>query len=421
MRLARTRRSDPRARRGAALPVALIGLVAVSLLVTTVLLTGSTEFAISSAHRNASSALFGADAAMEQFVANRAQAGPANNWLVATTAENPGSLVGPDGRSYLVHVARLSYADNAGAGAVNLRADEVFSLISAPADGRGRTVGAFLRIAREATGVTTNLNAGATSGGDVRITGNATISDGRSGTNYCGEADNEADYAVQVSSGSTITTQGSGELEGAGDTASYHKSEMEEVLLNGMTLQQLADQSEIQFGSRWDQVDYARNLIVSTAGTDPRYNWGCPAELGASCPTGVLPDSSTNRFVSVAIDASTLPGRTVSITGRYGQGMLVVLNGSLEIQGNFIFKGIILVQEDVFVRGGSAGQESKIEGGIVSFGASSTIEDNYTGTATIKFNRCAIHDAQRAMNRGALRNAPQTRPAQTFAWYELIR
>jgi hypothetical protein len=120
----------------------------------------------------------------------------------------------------------------------------------------------------------------------------------------------------------------------------------------------------------------------------------------------------------VAIDAN---GGTAKIGGRYGQGMLIVLNGSLEIQGNFIYKGIILVERDMNIRGGAAGSESKIEGGIVAFGSSSTVEDNITGTATIKYNFCAIRDAEGALNNSALTNAPQSLAGATFAWYELIR
>ncbi|HVH13694.1 MAG TPA: hypothetical protein VM759_11610, partial [Longimicrobium sp.] len=55
-------------RRGIALPVALVGLVAVSLLVTTALLTSSTEFAISAANTAGSRALYTAENGMQEFV-----------------------------------------------------------------------------------------------------------------------------------------------------------------------------------------------------------------------------------------------------------------------------------------------------------------------------------------------------------------
>jgi hypothetical protein len=407
-----------RGRRGVALPVALIGLVAVSLLVTTMMLTGSTEFAIGSAHRQASASLFDADRALEEYVAQQVVAGP-TNWLQATAAGEPATvLLQPGNVSYGVTIARLSWSDNLGGANANLQADETYSLLAQPTDGRGRTVGAFVHLRRMAAGLTTSLNAGATSGGDLKVSGNATISDGRSGTNYCSADDNQADFAVQVTAGSKITQGGNSTFEGAADTADFTKEQMADVLLGGRTLDEIAEMAEIKFGDRWDEPDFQTTTIWSAAGTDPRYNWGCPAQLGAACPTNVSPDSSTNRFVVVAIDAG---GGTVKINGRYGQGMIVVVNGSLEIQGNFIYKGIILVEKDMNIRGGSAGQESKIEGGIVAFGQSSTVEDNITGTATIKYNICAIRDAERALNNSTLQNVRPVRQGGSFAWYELIR
>jgi hypothetical protein len=408
-----------RGRRGIALPIALIGLIGVSLVVTTVMITSSTEFAISSAHRTAAASLFSADAALEQYVADRAAVG--GEFLKATSVANPAAVVeGPDGTDYSITVARLSWTPAASADPKKLAADEVFSLVAEPVGGRGRGVGAFLALQRLSHKVDLNLNAGATSGGNLNVTGNATISDGRTGTNYCANSDNQADYAVQVTAGSRIDVghgqNASDRLEGAGDTLGYTKDKMEDSLMGGVRLHELAQQANIKFGTGayWSEPAFQTTVINSDATTPIKYNWGCPSVLGVTCPSA----ASRERHVSVAIDAQ---GGTVRINGRYGQGLLIVINGSLEIQGNFTFKGIILVENDVIVRGGSAGQESKIEGGIVSFGANSTVDDNITGTATIKYNLCAITDAENAMNQNSLLNAAQHRTRSTYSWYELIR
>lgn len=397
-------------RRGAALPVALMGLVAVSLLVTAALFTSSTEFAISAAHRTAATSLFDADAGLEQFVADRIRLGG-----IDTTST--GSVVGPGGARYVVQVARLR--DNTSTLGSTMKRDEVFSLLVQPASGRGRGVGAFIDTKREAPLLDTNINAGATSGGDLRVSGSATISDGRSGTNYCNATNNTSQYAVQVTAGSTIELGNNARrhLEGAADTADFTKEQLaQNVLGPNMTLRSLAQSAGIKFGREFGKGDFETQVITSdsTIGYDPRYDWGCPASLGIACPRA----SSANRHTVVAIDAN---GGTVKINGRYGQGMLIVLNGSLEIQGNFTYKGIILVERDMFIRGGSAGAESKIEGSVISFGSSSTVEDNISGTATIKFNTCAIADAENALNSNALANATQKRAGATYSWYELIR
>ncbi len=404
-----------RNRRGAALPVALMGLVAVTLLVTAALFTSSTEFAISAAHRTGATSLFDADAALEQYVANRMLAPP---WMVATAAD---AVQGPAGAAYTVQVDRMSDVQNTG---INpMTRTEIFSLVVQPQNGRGRSVGAFITTRRTADRLTTNIQAGATSGGNLSVSGNAVISDGRSGTNYCGTDSATAPHAVQVTAGSTVTLGNNAErsIEGSTNVTSYSKEQLaQNVLGTGMTLQKLALSAQLKFGTQFGMPEFDNGTrLDAQTGTDSTYNWGCPQVLlGTSlvCPAG-----STTREMVVAIDASRLPDRTVRINGRYGQGMLIVLNGSLEIQGNFTYKGIILVEKDMFIKGGSAGQESKIEGSVISFGASSTVEDNITGTATIKFNRCAINDAQNALNRNALQNAPQSRVASTYSWYELIR
>jgi hypothetical protein len=207
-------------------------------------------------------------------------------------------------------------------------------------------------------------------------------------------------------------------LEGAADTTSFGKDSLEYNILGAnLTLRKMAQMADYKFGPLFNKPGFVTQPIIgtNTVGADTMYNWGCPQQLltGLTCP-----NTSAERFRVVAIDANN---GTVKINGRYGQGILIVLNGSLEIQGNFTYKGMILVEKDMFIRGGAAGQESKIEGAVIAFGQSSTVEDNITGTATIKYNTCANAEAMAALNQNALLNAPQFRDGSTFAWYELIR
>jgi hypothetical protein len=410
-------------RRGAALPVALIGLVAVSILVTTVMLTGSAEFAISSAHRNAAASLFGADAAMERYVAQRAQvatinADSARNWLRATPPGAPHTVEGPDGRMYDVQVARLSWSDNLHVpDAVQLQADEVYSLLVAPANGRGRQVGAFVGTTRVFNPVSLTVNAGLTSGGDLKVSGNAIISDG-GGANYCEAENNASKYAVEVSAGSKVDDGVKERIQGEVNVAEWTKEEMQERLL-GTTLDEFAETAGIKFGKRWNLPEWGetnRTRADARPETPLEYNWGCPQEVleRTTCPT----EASKSRLVSVAIDGG---GGVVTLNGDYGQGVLMVVNGSLRIQGNFVFKGIILVEKDVFIYGGGGAEESKIQGAVMAFGQATEVEDNVSGTATIRYNVCAVQDAQRALNQGGLQSATQDRSGGTFAWYELIR
>jgi hypothetical protein len=406
-----------RNRRGIALPFALIGLVAISILVTTVLLTSSSEFAISNAHRDAARSLYQAESAMEGFLA--ASFDPVTSgWALAPGA----AVVNADGQSYAVEASRLTWEQT---NQPNLmRADETFSLVSSPVSGRGRSLVSFIQTVRTFVPANINVTAGTTSGGNLNMTGNATISSGEGGTAYCQEAE-DAEHAIMVTAGSTVNVGGSAEVIGGIDNTSVEKDDLADFILQGKTIEEMAEYAEIKFGvNRWgaDNPNWNTQRVEGT-NTDLRLNWGCPAAI-MDCPEGALVD----RHVVVAIDAGIYDAEgvlqgfgSVSLNGRHGQGMLIVLNGNLTIQGNFVYKGIILVERDMDIQGGSAGNETKIEGAVVAFGDNSTVTDNVRGTATIVFNKCAIIEAQHALNQGGLERAPQALGGRTFAWHEVIQ
>ncbi|HEX8691034.1 MAG TPA: pilus assembly PilX N-terminal domain-containing protein [Longimicrobium sp.] len=404
--------------RGIALPVALLGLVAVSLMVTTALLTSSTEIAVSGAHRDAAAGLYNASGALERYVADRAVSGAINK-LVQGSA----TVAAPDGRTYTLTVAQLAQVISGVEDGARTQAtsDETFSVIARPPQSRGRSVGAFVTARRTLQKIKLNINAGATSGGDLRVAGNATISDGRDDLNCDSSA---APYAVQVTAGSRIEISGQPNITGAADTANFRKEALVDSVLGGIPLDTLVKYASIKFGPQFNRPGYTaptwdNNRRVNSGNTlpaDTMYNWGCPPDMDVSCPTG-----SSQRFVVVAIDATGLQGTTVKINGDYGQGIIVVTNGSLDIQGNFTFRGIILVEQDLKIGGGQAQFAGKIEGAVVAFGQSSTVEDRVQGTAVIRFNRCSIIDAQNALNRGRLQDMPQVLNQRTFAWFELVR
>ncbi|HEU0053443.1 MAG TPA: hypothetical protein VFQ39_09715 [Longimicrobium sp.] len=139
----------------------------------------------------------------------------------------------------------------------------------------------------------------------------------------------------------------------------------------------------------------------------------------------------------MAIDAANSDGSrgSVSVQGDYGQGMLVILNGDLRITGGFRYKGIILVEGNTDIHGGSGGSGgSKIEGALLGLGDLEICGDNSSGEcqnssgegdgtdissgAVIQYNRCAINAVQDAINNNPIQDRPRS---QTFAWYELVR
>ena len=393
-------------RRGVALPVALLGLVMISLLVTTALLSSSSESAIVGTQADAVKGLYKSDAALQQYVASRAGvaiADPSKRYVDGTT-----TYTAADGSTYSILVSELRDSSRSTTDSVVL--DRTFSIVASPGGGVGRAVGAMLQTRQQVRRLTTNVNAGATSGGDVKVSGNATISDGRDAH---GCSLGKAGYAIEATQGSTISTGGSSNIEGGTHITSYTKDQIVNQLLNGISLDTMATYADIKFGPRFNQPAFSGrpNDAPSTA---KAYNWGCPAGLGVTCSG---PMSDTLYVPVVAIDAQ---GGTVGIQGDWGQGMLIIVNGSLKITGNFVYKGLILVDQDVAVAGGNGKFDGKIEGALVALGTSSTVDDTFNGSATITYNRCSVNAATDALNGSRISSANQSLLSSNQSWFEVV-
>ena len=414
----------PLGRQGIALPLALLGLVVVTLLVTTVLVSSGTEFAVSSAQRDASRSLYDANGALEQYVATQAQSAASSTRFVEGTASTTFN-----GVPYTLSLARVSRVKTLDTPTL-VNATDTWSVIASPT-AKGRGVGALVKVTRTLSKITLNVTAGATSGGDFSVGGNATISNGRTGQVGCANGDTVAS-SIMVTAGSQIDTTGNSTVIEGQSTIStiVRDSLMNSVLGRGVTLDTLAKYANIKFGARFGRPEWNNGVrpkqTYDLTTTDSVYNWGCPqADL---TNTVTCSAAAASRFVVVAIDATNLGNQgglnnAVTLNGDYGQGILIILNGSLNVQGNFIFRGIILVDQDLSIGGSSGGNSfsGKIEGTVVAFGTQSSVEDNVNGTATIRYNKCSVVDAQNALNNGRLDDMPQVLSNSTFAWYELVR
>lgn len=417
----------PLGHEGIALPIALLGLVAVTLLVTTVLLTSGSEFSVAMAQRDAARSLYSANGALEGYVAQQAQANVANRF-----AEGTGAFT-YSGTNYTLTLARLVKTVTPAVGTNPMTQDETWSVIAAPtAPAHGRGVGALLEVRRTLNFARLNVNAGFTSGGNVNVSGSAKVSDGTTGQVGCDSA--KSQYSVEVTAGSTVTS-GSGNLEGSSHVSTTAKAGLMQSVL-GMSLDSLAMQTAtIRFGPMftaagkcpdrtggvcptWPNNVRPNDDDYAATGADSIYNWGCPsADIGSqTCTT-----AGRDRFVIVAIDATGLNNSEVNLNGDWGQGVLIVLNGSLQIQGNFVFRGIVLVDSDLRIQGGNGPFLGKLEGTVVAFGENSTVTDNVLGNATIRYNRCSINDAQNALNNKLIDQQQQVMSEPLFAWYELVR
>jgi hypothetical protein len=390
--------------RGVALPLALFGLIAASVMVTSALVTSSREVSISRAHQEGTHDLYAADDALEQFVAARAGAAitPSERLLGGDYD------VAVDDDAYTVTVADLyeSTATFLASGAYERR--EVYSLIAAQSDGRGRSVGALIETVRSATPITLDIDSGLTLGTNTTISGSAKVSNG-SDAALCDSA--SALNAIRHSSDSEITRQGNGHsIIGGIQQDEREAAELMTDVLNGATIDQLASHAQIKFGPMYNQPAFSGSP-VSTA-TASNYRWGCPAALVTGCTA-----AQSSYFPVVVIDAN---GGTVDITGTHGQGTLIIRNGHANIRGVFVYQGIVLIEGSLQIRG-----NPRIEGAVVAMGDETVIDPEDStmsnGNPTIRFNKCQIVEAQRGLTSSSLDSSPQNINTPTFAWFEVIR
>ncbi|HEX6040742.1 hypothetical protein, partial [Longimicrobium sp.] len=147
-----------RGRRGVALPLALTGLVVVSLLVTTAMLTGSTESSISAAQSNGTRSLYDAESALQ----GRLQTITTTGVGLAAGAVN----VVQNGRTVRVTTALLQNQVNG-----NISRDLTASLLAEPlgADGNpmGRAVVAMVQQRGTFNSMNLQVNEGAVVGTDL--------------------------------------------------------------------------------------------------------------------------------------------------------------------------------------------------------------------------------------------------------------
>ena len=402
-------------REGVALPVALFALIATALLITGVLLTSATEVTLSAAHQDATRDLHVAEGAIEAYVAATNTQLSARNNLPYTP---PG---GTSSDQVRLDVKLLAEAVNPNPG---MPADSTFSITATPSRG-GRQVTALITVANRP--INMNVNGAIVVGNNVSFKGATTISDG-SDSKIC--ADSVGATAIQTTSNATVTKSNNTTVIGEQEQTAASRERLIENMF-GTTLDQLKAKADIKFGPKafgTTQVSSAGSTANPANPQATPYNWGCPADvfLDAQGVTQCELDSDRTYLPLVAIDASNADGSWGSVTVNlsHAQGMLVVYNGDLNIQGNLQFKGAIIVEGNFKVAATGGGANTpKIEGAIIGLGYGSSgvvseVEHTTTGAPTIRYNRCAINAIQSAWQTS---RSFRTFDQGTFGWVEAVR
>ena len=164
---------------------------------------------------------------------------------------------------------------------------------------------------------------------------------------------------------------------------------------------------------QWADLVAMANKTMSPGphtGVGPRY-------AGGQCDTGNLLNwGEPNKVVVGAPGACEnyypiiyAPG-DLKINGDRGQGILLV-NGSLEVQGGFQFYGLIIVRGELRTAGTGGHFNGTVMAANVAVGGVTSSTNSVTGNATFRYSSCALQSA--------LRGSATPVPMRDRSWVEL--
>lgn len=399
-----------RSRAGIALPTVLLCLVALAALLTGLMLTVSTELAVSLAHGDAMEDRYLGEGAIHAWIADAAEE------LEPAVGEWSPTPTGAPVRVVVERLVTTSHDENS-----------LFSVLATPLRGgsAGRSTLALVRTRFTAPDpFDPVISATVTSAAGGRIesawSGSPTISRGsQTGT--------AADYAFLHPVGTTVEVIAPASLSGDVHADGAQTGLLGSVL-GGHRIRDLAWNADVRFGRYFNEPP-VQPITDGPWSDDPRYDWGCPSGLlsslpswdGGSCPAA--PDADAWRMV--AIDAQN---DTVRLTSHHGQGMLMVVNGHLHIGGGFVFRGLILVDGSVMLSGGGASWPPSVTGAIAAGGPVTVLDgrDPESGWPTgarrvVEFDAIAVQTAVEVFNEAGQRRWLARRvQGRPHAWIEVI-
>ncbi len=391
--------------KGAALPMAVFGLLILSLLATSALSSAGMELTMSRAHLEGVRGLYSADSAVETFVASRANA----TWVSDTPLSEVVSVGSSGDGPFEVQFTSLHRRSPHRLPDGGLEQVEILGVLASPRDGWGRAAGALIEASRAAVPVTLGIDAALTAGGPVSIADGAVVSGSPAPGTECDIDDGTP--AIRHITGSLVTLAPGGIVEGAMVESSDAASDVIIEALAGWSIHELAGAAEIGFGPL-----HGEGPIHSAPGqwsVHENLRWGCPATLVSDCVS-----EAATLFPVVAIDTDGIP---VEISGGHGQGVLIVTGGDLHLSNGFRFAGIVIVEGRLNALDGVRLEGAVIVAGDITESAPGTPATELSGTASIRFNRCAVSKGIESLTARSLEGQPWSLSSPTFSWFEIIR
>lgn len=265
--------------------------------------------------------------------------------------------------------------------------------------GATRRVGMLVRIMYP----TINPPAALTTQGPTTVSGNAEING--TDTSLSGRScpSPEDKPGVVTNDTSQVSTSGQGTLDG--DPPKVEDPSVDESTFNvfgELTYQDLVEMATWHFqpSSNMNQLQPSTDGNGNCNYAD-QFNWGDPNNPGQPC----------GDYYPI-IHFGGGPGSSTTLqAGGVGQGIMLV-DGNLDLRGDFQFNGIIIVQ-GTFETQGSGASAPRITGGVMA--ANADVESqNYTGGSVVTNSTCAV---QEAVRKSATASRPL--PVSSRSWVDL--
>lgn len=360
--------------RGMALAVAIFALVVVGALVAGAFFAGTQEQRVGENQRRVQASFGVAEAGAQERVMswqpdqmNKRPQFPLDSVAIGPNAPAPGGTGSYGGYSYklgpnlfLIDVTGRDRASAAGA--------------IAGGGGARQRIGMITRIAPVDFGIHASL----TTQGGVSLSGNANVN----GTDQVptGWASCDPPGAPQPGirdNGSNVSTSGNGTVVG-------NPPVVNDPTVNNNSFQTFG-------GATYDQLAARANIVLGpgTYKTDPAFaGAACDKTVLTNWGDGMNPASACGNYfpiIHITGDAT--------LNGDQGQGILLV-DGTLSVQGSYQFFGIVIIQGDLKTAGGGS-TDAHFWGGVMAKNADLSIQ-SLSGKATLNYSSCSILAALQA-------------------------
>ena len=242
------------------------------------------------------------------------------------------------------------------------------------------------------------IGAALTTRGGVSLKGNALVN-GRDtipqgwDPSYCDTIGDTTKAGIRTPDSSQVTMQNPDQLNG-------NPKVKQDTSVNANTFTQFGD---ISYAS------LAASANVQMPGGNYKIN---PAVSGTTCNRAVLtnwgdgmnPSQPCGSYFPIVHIAGS-----ATLNGDQGQGVLLV-DGDLDIQGSFVFYGIVLVQGSLKTAGGGS-TDAHFYGAVMAKNVDLEL-NTLAGNATLQYSKCAVTNA--------MEGTQSVTPVRSRAWAQLF-